>query len=256
MTKRTKFITTSVVLSVSLFLVSLLDNRLKLYAIGGLSIVTILLFYWSLVEGIGRNATMLVLILPSLFTLGVGLFWFLLPASIFATLPVIFFYAIGINALCRTMNIFTVSAIRTIALARAAKGVGFVLTLFTYFLLFDAVLSLKASIFINFIITFFVSFPLFLQGLWTSKLSTEIDKELFIYSIFFSYILSSASIMLYFWPVRIVVGSLFLTVGVYVLLGLGQAKIEARIFRQTINEYLFIGIFVFIAMFLVTSWRG
>jgi len=59
-----------------------------------------------------------------------------------------------------------------------------------------------------------------------------------------------------FWPVTVVVGSLFLTVSLYVLLGLGQARLEARLFAQTTKEYLLIGLIVSLGMFLATRWRG
>ena len=97
-------------------------------------LVATLVFVWCLHEGLGRNMTLLSLILPFAFTVGVGLFWFLLPASIFTRIPVLFLYAFGIYSLALTMNIYTVSATRTIALLRAARGVGFVLTLVTGFL--------------------------------------------------------------------------------------------------------------------------
>src|SRR4030067_3874746 len=130
MTKRSKFVITSILLSFGFVGIQLLENQHRFIGIGALTLITIILFVWSLKEGLGRNSTLLVLFLPALFTLGVGLFWFLLPATIFARLPVFLMYGIGIYSMCLTANIFTVSAIRTIALARAAKGVGFVLTLF------------------------------------------------------------------------------------------------------------------------------
>ena len=37
------------------------------------------------------------------------------------------------------------------------------------------------------------------------------------------------ALSLYFWPVTVVVGSLFLTIAVYMLLGLANEKIEGRL---------------------------
>jgi len=196
----------------------------------------------------------LVLLLPALFTAGVGIFWFLLPASIFARLPVVIFYAGGIYILCLTNNIFTVSAIRTIALLRAARGVGFVLTLITFFLVFDSILSLKSPIYINSALVAVFSFPLYLQSLWTIPLETNLSKDVIVSSLIFSLIMGEVSLALFFWPVTVVVGSLFLTVTVYMLLGLGQAKLEARLFSQTVREYLIVGLLVFIGMYFATHW--
>lgn len=256
MSKRHKFLLTSLVLSLGFLGITFLENENRLVGITALSAVSIALFFWTLKEGIGKNATILCLILPPLFTLGVGLFWFLLPATFYARLPIIILYGIGLYSISLTSNVLTVSVLKKIALARAAKGVSFVLTLFTLFLLYDAALSLKVNILFTSLAVFIVSFPLFLQGLWVSKITRDIGKEVLVYSMVFSYIVAGMALLIYFWPVSVVVGSLFLTVGVYVLLGLGQAKIEARLFKQTITEYLAVGGLVFLIMLFSTNWHG
>jgi hypothetical protein len=235
--------------------IQFLDNEYKLLAIGGLGLITALLFTWSLFEGLGLNMTLLALIVPVLFTLGVGMFWFLLPVNIFARIPIVILYGVGIYSLCLTSNIYTVAAIRTIALLRAAKGVGFVLTLLTLFLLFDAALSLRSSMHITAFLVGVTSVPLFFQGLWTVQLKKEFDFKLIIISLVFSLIMAEVAISLHFWPVTVVVGSLFLTIAAYMLLGLGQAKLEARLFSQTVRDYFIVGILVFIGMFFATRWN-
>lgn len=254
LSKRRKFVITSLALSLGFLGINFIDNYYRFWVIGGLSILTILLFAWSLYEGLGIDATLLTLVLAPIFTLGVGLFWFLLPTTIFARIPIVVLYGVGIYALCLTANIYTISAIRTIALARAAKGVGFVLTLLTFFLVFDAILSLRSPIWVTVPLSIIGSFPLFLQGLWTSSLEKYLDKQILINAIFFSLGIGEIALLLYFWPVTVVVGSLFLTIGVYMLLGLGQANLEGRLFKTTIREYLTIGIVVFITMFFATHW--
>lgn len=256
MSKRAKFIIVSVILACGFIGIGLLAGQYRFLGIGALSLGTLLLFAWSLWEGLGKNATLLVLLLPPLYTLGVGLFWFLLPSVILARIPIILMYAIGMYALSLTMNIFTVSAIRTIALVRAARGVGFVLTLFTMFLLFDAVASWKAPIYVSTLVVFLVSTVLTLQSLWSSKLSTKISKRTVLLTIIVSWSITTVSFLLYFWPVSIVVNSLFLTSAAYVLLGLSQAYEEGRLFMQTTREYLVTGALVFLAMLLVTNWRA
>src|SRR3972149_1969152 len=149
-------------------------------------------------------------------------------------------YLAGIYVLSLTANIYTVAAIRTIALLRAARGVGFVLTLTISFLIFDAILSLKLLPWFTAPLVAASSFLLFAQGLWIVSLEKEFSKSLFLNSILFGVVLGEIAISLFFWPVTVVVGSLFLTVSVYMLLGLGQAKLEERLFAQTIREYLII----------------
>lgn len=254
MSKRQKFLITSGLLSIGFVGLQFLENQYRFFAIGGLGVATLALFYWSLKEGLGPNMTLLTLVLPFFFTLGVGIFWFLLPASPFARLPVVLFYGIGIYALVSTSNIYTVSAIRTIALLRAARGVGFVLTLVTSFLIYDAVLSLRISLPISSLAIALLSFPLYVQGLWTIPLEKEFSKDIFLMAGVFSLIMGEIAASLFFWPVTVVVGSLFLTVAVYMLLGLGEAKLEARLFTQTVRDYLIVGVLVFIGMFFATRW--
>lgn len=254
MSKRRKFIVSSLILSLGFIFIQFLDVRFRFIAIALLSLATLGLTAWSLYEGLGKNATLLTLVLPAMFTAGVGIFWFLLPVSVFTRIPIIIFYGVGIYILCLTSNIYSVAAIRTIALLRAARGVGFVLTLVTSFLVFDAILSLRTIMPVSALSVAVLSFPLFLQGLWTVSLETKLPKEIIQYSLISSLVMGEIAICLHFWPVTVVVGSLFLTVAIYMLLGLGQAKVEGRLFTQTIREYLLVVGLVFIGMFIATHW--
>jgi hypothetical protein len=256
MSKRRRFVVTSIVLSLGFVAIQFLTDQNRFWAIGVLGLLTIVLFVWSLFSGLGKNMTLLTLILPTIFTLGVGTFWFLLPVNIFARIPIVIFYGIGIYILCLTMNIFTVSAIRTIALLRAARGVGFVLSLVTAFLVFDAILSLRAPIYLLLPLVGAISFPIFVQGFWSVVLEKEFMPEIFSLAGITSIIMIETAMALFFWPVSVVVGSLFLTVTCYVLLGLGQSKLEGRLFSSTIREHLLVGAVVFIAMFFATHWGG
>ncbi len=254
MSKRRRFVITSILLSLGFVAIQFLTDQNRFWAIGGLTILTILLFAWSLYEGLGRNMTLLTLVLPTIFTLGVGIFWFLLPASVYTRIPIVIFYGIGIYVLCLTMNIYSVAAIRTIALLRAARGVGFVLSLVTSFLVFDAILSLRWNIYYLVPLVFLISLPLYLQGYWAVLLERKFSWDLLIISAVSALTMGEIAGALYFWPVTVVVGSLFLTVATYMLLGLGQAKMEGRLFAATAREHLTVGAFVFIAMFFATHW--
>lgn len=254
MSKRRRFLVTSLLLSLGFVAIQFLNDTNRFWAIGALGVLTILLFIWSLWGTLGKNITLLTLVLPTIFTLGVGIFWFLLPTNIYTRIPIVIFYGIGIYILALTMNIFTVSAIRTIALLRAAKGVGFVLSLVTAFLIFDAFLSVRTEIYILTPAIFAISFPLYLQGFWSVLLEKSISKDLIILSAVASLVTAQIGTALYFWPVTVTVGSLFLTVSFYVLLGLGQAKVDGRLFPSVVKEHLIVGTLVLIAMFFATHW--
>ena len=254
MSKRTRFVITSLILSFGFIGVQFLNDQNRFWAIGILGLLIFTLFLWSLFESLGRNMTLLTLVLPVMYTLGVGFFWFLLPANIFARIPIVLFYGIGIYILCLTANIYSVASVRTIALLRAARGVGFVLTLIVSFLVFDAILSIRTEIYYLVPAVFVLSFPLYLQGFWSMVLDKEYSGELMKLSLISSLITAELSAALYFWPTTIVVGSLFLTASFYMLLGLGQAKLEERLFKSTIREHLLVGALIFAAMFIATHW--
>ena len=254
MSKRKRFILTSFLLSLGFVGVQTLPEQFRVISIISLSILTLVAFVWSLWEGLGANLTLASLILPCFYTLGVGFFWFLLPTNIFARIPVIVLYGLGIYALCLTSNIYTVSAIRTIALLRAARGVGFVLTLLTFFLLFDTILSIRWPLYFLSPVVVLASIPIYFQSLWSVDLNKTISLGVVKLSLIFGLVMGEIAIAIFFWPVSVVVGSLFLTVTCYVLLGLGQAHVEDKLFPQTIREYLVVGLAVFLGMFFATSW--
>jgi hypothetical protein len=256
MDKEKKFIFTSVILSLGFLAINFVNDSYRIFTILGLTFATLILFIFSLWEGLGINSTLLSLILPPLFTLGVGIFWFLVPTSPLVRLPIVILYGAGIYVLNRTENIFTVSSFKTIPLFRAARWIGFILTFLTAFLLYNAIISIKADIFVTSLGVFLISLFLLLQGLWVSLIEKKdlILNKMFLYSFVFALGIVEASILLYFWPVTVVVGSIFLTTLVYILLGLGQAQLEDRLFRQTVSEHLWVGLVVFVIMFLATHW--
>lgn len=254
LTKRKKFIISSIILSLGFVAILWLPQSYRFLSIGSLGILSLILFFWALKEGLGKDATLLTLILPFYFTCSIGLFWFLLPTSIFTQIPIVILYGFGIYTFFLTANIYSVAAIRTIALMRAARGVGFVLTLLIFFLVFDTVLSLRLTVYLVSTTIAVTSFPLFLQGYWSIVLDKKVPSDLIRISLVSSLALGEAAAALFFWPVTVAVGSLFLTVAAYLLLGLGQSKLEGRLFIQTIREHLVLGLLVFIGMFLATNW--
>lgn len=256
MTKRQRFILTALLSALCFIGIQFLPADYKFMSIGGLSVFSTALLAWSLREGLGLNTTLLTLVLPAGFTVGVGLFWFLLPATFLTQLPFVILYGIGMYALALTANVYTVSTIRTIALLRAAKGVGFVLTLVTFFLIFDAILSLKLPIFWSVPLISIASFPMFLQAFWIVDLDTKISLKELQTTLVATLVVTQVAAMIFFWPVSVIVGSIYLTAPVYVLVGLGQADLEDRLFKQTAREYLIFGVLVYIVMFFFTRWGG
>ena len=193
-----------------------------------------------------------------MFPLSVGLFYFLLPQQTITRLVVLVLFTVGIYALLLTANIFAVASIRTIQLLRAARAVGFLLTVLTGAFLFNLILSLKFSFLPVAGLVFAVSYPLFLQGLWSSELTTTLSKRTALYSLISSLVIAQFALALSFWPVDVAMGSIFLAMVVYVMLGLLQHLVEERLFRKTLQEYLGFGgiVFAIVVVSVFLRWRA
>lgn len=256
-TKRQKFILTAIFLSVSLLLIEWADLSWRYQAIGLLVLSSFFLSAWSLSEGLSGIKWLTVLVLPTFFTAGVGLFYFLISASSWlASLPVIFVYGAGVYALLLTENIFSVAAIRTIQLLRSAHAVGFLLTIVTAFFLYDTVLAFRLSPWLNFFLVMAISFPLLIQGLWCINLEEKITKKNWLSSLALSLVVGELALAFSFWPMTVAVGSLGLATGLYIVFGLAQQDFSGRLFKRTVNEYLGIGFVVLVILILTTRWGG
>jgi len=254
LTKRRKFILSCFILTTGLSFIQFGQPANRYLAIGILSFLTIPLVLWSLSEALRGAIWLMSWILPLLFTVGIGLFYFLLPSSILTAAPVIILYFFGLYALFLSENIFSVASIRTIQLFRSASAVSFLLTLFISFLLYDTIFSFRLPFYLNAIFVFFISVFLFLHGVWSVDLEEKVSSKVIWFSLLFSLSLGEIAFVLSFWPISIALASLFLTSLVYVLLGLAQAHFSDRLFKKTIREYLIVGVAVFAVLLLYTNW--
>ena len=255
MTKRKRFVLVSLLLSLGLLGIQFIRVDYRYQAIVLLGGISYALSVWALFEGLHGIEWLSALILPVLYPVSVGLFYFLLPERLLTRLLILGIFGVGMYALLLTENIFTVAAIRTIQLLRAAHAVGFLITLVTAFFLFDTVLSFRLPFYANAILIGTATFPLMLQGLWTVELTEErIERRTLLYSAYLSLGLGELALALSFWPVTVPVGSLFLVTLVYVALGISQFHFTGRLFRKTLYEYLGVGMIVFLTTYLVTRW--
>lgn len=255
--KRQKFALTAALLSVGLLAIQVLGFNDRYQIIGGLTFLTLVLSAWSLSEGLVINWWFLnILILPTFFTAGVGLFYFLTPAIWLTRIPIVLLFGLGLYVLLLTENIFAVAAMRTIQLLRSAQAVGFLLTVMTAFFLYDTILSFRLEPWLNFLGVGLVSLPLILHGLWYVNLEEKISFQIWFYVLALSLILAEAALILSFWPLTVAVGSLGLSTVLYIALGLVQHHLSERLFKKTVNEYLGVGLAVLVVIFLTTHWGG
>lgn len=221
-----------------------------------LSLATYVLTAFGLRDDLKGIEWLTLLILPTAFTAAVSLFYFLLPVRWLTRIPIAVLYAVGMYALLLTENIYNVAASRTIALLRAAHSVGFLLTLVTYFLLIQTLLSLRLNPFANALGTGIISFFLMFQFLWAIELTTGVGERLKHLSVLLAVIFSQLSWAFSFWPVSLVLQALFLTTCFYSMVGMAQQYLVERLYKKNVIEFAMVTALVFVIIFLATRWRG
>lgn len=253
LTKRQRFVAGVIFLSSTLFLVEHFLGKSGIYFVIILSFLSDFFLYWALHKDIKENFAPQVFILPFLYTLAFGFFYFSLPQRLLVQMFLTVIYAIGIYSAFLSENIFTVSYIRTIALLSSARTVSFVLSIFVYAFFTNIIFSSQLSLVIILPLIFIYSLFLIMHSLWTYTLERSIKTE-FIWGFLLSICLLQISILLWFWPSKPVIVSLFLTGIFYIIVGLSHLWFEKRLFKSVLWEYIWVAVFVFIVLVIFTSW--
>lgn len=255
MSKRMKLAFTAVILTLGLVGIQSIEIDSRYQAIGLLAGMAYGLSAWALFDDLKGVEWLTVLILPVFYPVAVALFYFLLPVRLLSQILIISVFCIGMYALLLTENIFSVAAIRTIQLLRAAHAVGFLITLTVAFFLWDTIFSFRLSAWWNGLAVFITSLALTFQSLWSISLEKKIRTEVWQNSLGISWGLALLALVISFWPVTIIVASLFLVSGLYVCLGLVQHRMNGKLFKKTIEEYLWVAGLVMIITFFLTRWQ-
>ncbi|MEX2007677.1 MAG: hypothetical protein WD992_02800 [Candidatus Levyibacteriota bacterium] len=253
--KRQIFIFAVFVLSLGLFVTQYLFGKSGIVAVFLLSVLTDFFVFWALQKDFKERFVPQVFILPFFYSLAFGLFYFLVPARFLTRIAVTLVYSFGLYSLFLSENIFTVSAIRTIALLSSARTVSFVITILSYFFLSNVVISLHLNIFYLLPLLFIFTFALALHSVWTYSLEIRL-KEASLWAGLLTICILEVGMVLWFWPSRPTVIALFLTGFFYSVIGLTQAWFDKRLFRNVILEYVWVAAIVFFVLVLFTSWIG
>ena len=255
--KRARFVISALLLSGGLFFTQTVPFSWRYFSLAGLGFLAFILSFWSLHEGVHSKVIWLTTaVLPVFFTIAVALFYFLFPESVYYQIALLFFFGFAIYIIFLTENIFTVASLHTIALFRAAQTVGFLLTLLTAFFLYNTIFSFRLFGWWNSILVLLISFPLSLQFFWVASLEEKMSRKILFFSLLSSLVIAELSLVVSFFPLNVLTGSLFLTCVVYVSFGLCSAKLKKRLFEKVIKEYLLVGGLMFLVLLLTASWTS
>jgi len=255
-TKRQKIVISATLLTIGLLSTQLVDFNLRFKFIAGLSILAYFLSLWSLWEGLNLTKAIVLLILPTFFTLACASFYFLLPVRWLTRLPVAGAFGLMFYLLLLAQNVFNVASIRTIPLYRAASTASFLFTLLSAFFIFNVIFAFNLLFLWNGLVVLLITFPLILQVLWTISMEDKVSTAIIIQSIILSLVLGELALSFSFWPMPTTIWSLSLSSAMYVLLGLTTQQLRGRVNKGTVWEYLGIGAIVLAVSFLTTSWTG
>ncbi len=257
MSKRTYFLISSLFLTIVFFLLSLVSFEWKYTVIIGFSI-GVSLYHGILFFNMVKKKLNLVFssFLPALFSLSISLFRFLFAVSWTWQVVLILVFLFGIYTLFLMENVFLVSTeIKAVPLYRTANTVSFLMSLITAFFIYEVLFSFRLSVWQNGLIVFGSSLPLLFHFFWSTTLISPFKVNKLISSLIFSLILGEVALAISFLPLGTTKSALYLTSVSYVFLGLSQAFCQEKLFKETIREFVLVGVGTFIALFLVTSWR-
>jgi len=246
MRKRQKMVVTALILG-GLVLLRGYEYSLAIFVITGIG------YIWALREGLNGHEWFLIPLPGMMLSLGFSLFGMLLPANVWWSVIYAVIFTLSHYFLMLTQNIFSVAAIRTIGLYRAAMAVGFVMMIASGFLLSNTVLTFKQNFYINGLVTMIFSFILYLPALWSVKLTEKVSREVCGYSGLLALYTGIIAMAIGFWPAPTTIASIFLTTVMYVFLGLAQHLLADRLNKRNSLEYLTFGVVVLVTM-LVTTW--
>lgn len=230
-----------------LLIVQRLPVESRYSAIGFFALAAYLLTAWSVFKDLRGINWVVNLILPTLYPVSVALFYFLLPQAVVTQTIVVILFAISMYGLLLSVNIFAVATTRTIQLLRAARAVGFLLSILTSAFLFHVIFSLGLSGIMVGLLVFAVSLPILWQGVWSYVVSSTVKRE-FYYGLVGAVVISEIAIALSFWLIEVPLASVVLAMGMYVILGLFQHDTEGRLFSRTLQEYLGFALIVFVVV--------
>lgn len=244
--KRQKFVIAVLILTSGLIYTEFQFGRLGIFVSFFLAILTDIFLYWALYQDIKENFSYEIFILPFFYSLSFGLFCFLTPNFLYR-IALAIIYMFGLYSIYLSQNIFIVSSTRTIALLSGARIVSFVVTLVSFFLLTNVIFTLHIVIFPVLLLVFIYTYFLIHQSLWSYTLQKN-TQPLAIWDAVLTITIIELTTILWFWPSKSPIISLFLTGFFYIVAGLSHIWFEKRFFKGILWEYAWVGFIVILIL--------
>ena len=89
--------------------------------------------------------------------------------------------------------------------------------------------------------------------MWSVEVEERLSLKVIKYTIWLAILQGLMAVAISFWPVSLIVASLFLTTMLYIYLGISQHHFSQKLFTRTVWEYLTVGIVVLLTMLVTAS---
>ena len=260
MSKRFKYLVSSIVSAVGFYLFLSLPYDFRYFGIMFGTVLIVFCFWFGLGVIFDRdlNNRIMTILLPLSFFLGFSLFSMILPISWWFSLILTLIFGTGIYLLFLVENVFWVAiGNRTPPLYRAAYTVSLIMLLVTSFLLFNSLYSFRLPFWANGLISAVIAAVLFLYQFWAVAIELPDDgekKDRWGYVAIMAVILGELALALSFWSVGIFKWSIYLTFFVYVLATMISSEIKGRLFKSSWLFMLWVGIAGVIGMITMAGW--
>lgn len=274
MQKRAKFVLVAFLVSLGLWMTSLLRVDYQFALSLAVSAMAYLLTVWVLFDDLKGIEWLTLLVLPVMFTFGSSLFASFLPNSVprlvgktfevenaimvAKTFKFLYYmlFGVGLYGVILIENIFSVASIRTIQLFRAARSVNFILTLITSLFFYTVILSLKINFLTIFVFALIVSFMLTYPSFWSVDLKNNSLSEIGRFALTVGFLVGLFAMVLSFSPVKPFMGGLMITSVQYSLLGVMEQRLSSRVYLESILEYVATVLIIVTIGILTTSRFG
>ncbi len=256
MDKRLQFVIGTIGFSVLFFLAGFVPYDWRYFSIAVLSLLLAVFFFFISRQTSKQVKDLLIAsFFPAYFFAVLSVFRFLFCHNIFWQIGIMVLFIVGLYSLFLLENVFLVTSThKTVPLYRAAVTVGFLITLVIAFLAYDVVFSFRMGPWFNALFILITSLPLIFHFFWFINLSPSGQERYWLSTLVFSIILAEVGLVISFWPANTAETALYLASLFYVFGGLAQAKAHDKLFKQTVREFIWVGIGISVALILITRW--
>lgn len=251
MSKRNKFLTFSLLLTLLLTLIPSFPKNYSVLVITGFVLISALfsvICLWDYLSGI-EYITLLTL--PIVFSLGMGSIILQFPN--FSSFFKIIFYGIYFvlnYILLLSLNIFNIAGEKPIPLLRAAYTSSFLITTFAAFPIFTLIYKGALGIIIEIIMVFGLSLFLSFQSLWSAFLPKNNVRASLKTTLIVSSLMTQTALVFSFYPMESFFRSLLLSTFFYIYLGFSHQYLKRTLNYKSIFEYAFVGLVIVSLVFL------